>query len=150
MCPADPPAAKATQRCAGSPTLSCPSRVAADIGLLGLHSLEADSVDARGVEPANGALDGGDHLGRGVVEAHEEADDADALGRADARQLVGPGVRRLERLPVMLLTPRRELARDPDLAGEDAGDAALNGKLPAISKADGGRGDPAAGPVPAQ
>src|SRR5262245_40173021 len=96
-------------------------------GLRVLPDDDADALEPGGPEPRHRPLHRPGHLGARFVQAHQQADDADRLGPAEADQLVTPPRARAVVLLVVLGAPGRRFALHPDLAFEDAIDAAGEG-----------------------
>ena len=77
------------------------------------------------LEPGDGTFDGGTDIRRGLLEAHQQAHDADRLAAAERGEFVGTGLGRREGLFVVLRAPHGGLPFDYDLALQDARDPAL-------------------------
>ena len=84
-------------------------------------------MNSDGLEPGDGAFDGGDDLRRGLLDLHQEADDADAFAAGERGRLEVPRPGGLERRFVMLGAPGGELAVLLDLGAQDAVDAPGHG-----------------------
>lgn len=89
--------------------------------------LDADVLDFGGLEPGDGAFDGGFDFGGWVFEADEEACDADGFGAAEGGEFVGARGCGGEGFLVVLGAPDGGFAVDVDLAFEDAADAEIEG-----------------------
>ena len=92
-----------------------------------IGSLEADAGELGGVKPGDAGFDGADDFGRGLLQCHEEAEDAGAFAAAERGQFVGACLGGGEGDFIVLGTPDGGLAGDGDLALEDSGDAAVEG-----------------------
>ena len=84
-------------------------------------------MDRDGLEPGDGAVDGGDDLWRGLLDLHQKPDDSDAFAAGEGGRLVVTRRGGLERRFVMLGAPSGELAVLFDLGAQDAIDAPGNG-----------------------
>src|SRR5262249_39465684 len=96
-------------------------------GLRVLLDDDADALEPGGLEPRHRPLHRPDHLGARFVQAHQQADDADRLGPAEADQLVTPPRARAVVLLVVLGAPGGPFPLHADLTFQDALDAAGEG-----------------------
>ena len=94
-------------------------------------------MDSDGLEPGDGAIDGGDDLRGGLFNLHEKPDDSDAFAAGERGRLEVSRPGGLERRFVMLGARDGELAVLFDLGAQDAIDA----------PGDGGAGPGAAGRI---
>src|SRR5262249_44493515 len=96
-------------------------------GLLVLAQLHADALEPGLLEPGDCRLDRRHHLGAWLFQAHQQADDPDRLGPAEADQFIAPARARAVVLLVVLGAPGGPFALHLDLAFEDALDAPTEG-----------------------
>src|SRR5579871_865591 len=91
----------------------------------------ADATDLRTFVPSASCFDRLDDLGARLLQAHEQTDNPRTLSAGDGDRLKRSAAARLQRFFIVLLTPGSQLSFYPNLALQDAGDAAVEG-LPSL------------------